>query len=108
MLPDPPVPYDAGILAPGPATTPIVTGLMPVMMVAGDPDAFLVINGSSFMRRSVVYWDGVAASTTYVNSTTLRIVVKPSLETVARFVPVTVKTDDLAAAATLQFEFTKN
>lgn len=107
-LPESPGPYDAGILAPPPPVTPVVTGLTPSTMPVGGPDAALVVNGASFQRASVVWWDGAAAITTYVNSTTLRIMIKPSLELNARLVPVTVKTDTLAAAATLQFSYTKN
>ena len=50
---------------------PAISGL-PTALVAGAPGATLTIDGSGFVRRSVVRWNGAARPTTFVSGTRLQ------------------------------------
>jgi hypothetical protein len=107
QLPDPFPSWGGGTgITPPTPVAPIVTGLVPPSAPIGGADMTLEVKGSSFTSASVLLWDGAAVSTIYVNSTTLRTTIRPSIETAPRQVPVTARTDTLTATTTLQFQYT--
>ncbi len=50
---------------------PTTTALSPSTAIAGGADFMLTVTGSGFVNGSVVQWDGVSRTTTYVSSTRL-------------------------------------
>jgi hypothetical protein len=50
-----------------PASTPNITGLTPDNATAGGGDFPLTVNGTGFASNSVVFWNSVSVSTTYVS-----------------------------------------
>jgi YVTN family beta-propeller protein len=50
---------------------PVVTSLAPTFATAGDATFTLTVNGSGFVSNSVVNWNGVALTTTFVSATQL-------------------------------------
>jgi subtilisin family serine protease len=51
---------------------PIVSSLSPASVTAGGPAFTLTVNGSKFLNRSVVTWNGSARQTTFVSATQLQ------------------------------------
>ena len=51
--------------------TPTLTGLNPSSTAAGGPAFTLTVNGTNFIRGSVVRWNGANRTTTYVSGTQL-------------------------------------
>ena len=54
---------------------PVLTNISPSTAVAGSAAFTLTVTGSSFISSSVVKWNGVALTTTYVSSTQLTVAV---------------------------------
>lgn len=50
---------------------PTTTGITPISATAGTIGFSLTINGSNFVSNSIVYWNGTALATSYVDSTQL-------------------------------------
>jgi YVTN family beta-propeller protein len=50
---------------------PVATSLAPTFATAGDATFTLTVNGSGFVSNSVVNWNGVALTTTFVSATQL-------------------------------------
>ena len=66
--------YDAGSPAWGPTPSfpaPTISGLNPSSVGVGGPAFTLTVNGTNFVRSSVVHWNGNARPTTYVGDTRL-------------------------------------
>jgi len=51
---------------------PSIASLSPAGMPAGNPGFTLTVNGAGFMSSSVVKWNGVARTTTFVSASQLR------------------------------------
>ncbi len=65
---------DAGRPAWGPTPSfpaPTITSLNPSSTAVGGPAFTLTVNGTDFLRSSVVHWNGSARPTTYVSDTRL-------------------------------------
>ena len=56
---------------------PALTGLSPQVVTQGS-SATVTISGSGFESNSVVMWNGVAHTTTFVNGTTLQVALTPA------------------------------
>lgn len=54
---------------------PVLTSLNPAAVVAGGPSFTLSVNGSGFSPSSIVQYNGTPRTTSYVNSSTLTILV---------------------------------
>ncbi len=54
-----------------PTKVPSIASLSPAYMGAGDPSFTLVVNGTDFVKTSVIRWNGADRSTTFVSSTQL-------------------------------------
>ncbi len=63
--------YSLTIIQPNPV--PVVSSLSPSNATVGDPSFTLAVNGSGFVTGSVVAFNGVAATSTFVSSTQLTI-----------------------------------
>ena len=57
---------------------PTITGLSPTPAYVGDPGFTLTLTGTGYVPESVVKWNGVARTTTYVSGTQLQISVAAS------------------------------
>jgi hypothetical protein len=69
---------------------PSIISLQPSNTLAGGPEFTLTVNGSNFISKSRVQWNGSDLSTTFVSSTELTAVVTPHDIGLAGTVPVTV------------------
>jgi hypothetical protein len=54
---------------------PVISGISPSSIVAGSSDFTLTVTGQSFIAQSVILWNGVARTTTFVDSGTLTAVI---------------------------------
>ena len=54
------------------AAAPVVSSLSPLSVMATGPAFTLTVNGSKFVNRSVVKWNGSARPTTFVSATQLQ------------------------------------
>ena len=57
----------------------VISGISPDSVAAGSPAFTLTVNGSRFVSNSVVWWNSLQLSTTYVNATQLRASVPANL-----------------------------
>ncbi len=69
---------------------PVISGLSPVSIVAGNQSFTLIINGSGFVRQSAVRWNGEARTTTFVSATQLRAAIPASDLTATGVAAITV------------------
>ncbi len=76
------------INAPNPV--PLLTSLSPTTVAAGGPAFTLTLTGSNFLPGSVVQWNGVALTTTFVSATQLTVSVPASDLAAGGVVSVTV------------------
>ena len=53
------------------APTPVITGLSPSAATAGGPQFTLTVNGSGFLPGSLVLWNGLPQTTSYVSGSQL-------------------------------------
>ncbi|HEU5320764.1 MAG TPA: choice-of-anchor D domain-containing protein, partial [Methylomirabilota bacterium] len=74
------------------APAPTVSSLVPSSATAGSPALTLTVNGANFTSASVVRWDGVARTTTYVGGTQLRAAISATDLATAGSHQVTVST----------------
>jgi hypothetical protein len=58
---------------------PVISGLAPGTVTAGDLGFTLTVNGSNFVRSSIVHWKGTPRMTTFVSNTELRATI-PALD----------------------------
>lgn len=65
-------PLEACAVISTPNPQPVLTSISPATATAGDPALILTVTGTNFTDSSVVQWDGVARTTTFVSSTQLR------------------------------------
>ena len=77
--------------------TPVLVALQPSAAVVGGPDIILEVWGDRFTAQSIITWNGLAVSTTFVTNRTLTTPLKPS-QAVAGEYPVSVKTGTYVAA----------
>ena len=85
----------AGLSVPAPSAgspVPVASSLSPASAVAGSPAFTLTVNGSGFATSSVVRWNGVARTTTFVSATQLRATIAATDIASAGSVPVSVST----------------
>jgi centrosomal CEP192-like protein/fibronectin type III domain protein/List-Bact-rpt repeat protein len=61
-----------------PAPVPVTSSLSPTTAVAGSAGLTLTVNGSGFVPSSVVRWNGVARTTTFVSGSQLRAAITSS------------------------------
>ena len=87
------------------APLPALSSLSPAGMVSGSPDVAVIVEGSGFVRRSQVRWNGQPRSTQFVSSTRLTFVVPASDLTQPGSGRVTVATSPVGGgeSATLPF-----
>jgi hypothetical protein len=72
---------------------PTITTLSPNYHTAGYGAFTLTVNGTKFVSGSVVYWNGVARTTTYVSASKLTAAISAAdIATAGTIVPVTVHT----------------
>jgi hypothetical protein len=91
---------------PPPAVAAVLELLQPSSAVVGDPeDVTLEVIGTGITSGSVIWFNGGAEPTTYVDETKVTTIVKPSLVAESVAVPVEVRNGDLASNS-LDFEFT--
>ena len=69
---------------------PTLTSLSPTSATAGGATFTLTVNGTGFVTGSVVRWNGVARTTTYVSGTQLRASIQAADIATAGIFPVTV------------------
>jgi YVTN family beta-propeller protein len=87
---------------------PVATSLAPTFATAGDATFTLTVSGSGFVSGSVVNWNGVALTTTFVSATQLTASV-PALDVVnSGTVPVTVFNPALGGGTSGALTFTIN
>lgn len=70
--------------------TPAISQLSPSSVTAGSGQFQLEVDGSNFATGAVINFNGVAESTTIMNSSTLVAMIPGSAIATARTVPVTV------------------
>ena len=87
---------------------PVATSLAPTFATAGDATFTLTVNGSNFVSGSVVNWDGVALTTTFVSATQLTASVPASDVVTSGTVPVTVFNPALGGGTSGALTFTIN
>ncbi len=80
----------ASLVVAGPNPLPRITGLNPEVVNAGGPGFTLVVNGSSFVRGSVVRVNGQDRVTDFVSDTALAAQILASDIAVAGALPITV------------------
>lgn len=99
------------------APTPIISSLSPSSALAGAQGFTLTVNGSNFLapfagttssQGSVVRWNGVNRSTTFVNSTRLTAVIPAGDLASAALVDVTVSNEAAGGAVSRASVFTVN
>lgn len=71
---------------------PVVTGVAPTSVTAGDPSFTLTVTGSDFSTNSIIRWNGSDRTTNFVSSTELQANIPSSDITTAGSVAVTVFT----------------
>ena len=79
---------------------PVLTSLSPASAVAGRATLLLTVNGSNFASNSIVNFNGLARTTTFVNSGQLTATVPASALTNVGTFPVTVSTTTSSGTAT--------
>jgi hypothetical protein len=90
---------DETAAAAGPAVT--VTGIAPISATVGGPDVTLHVYGTGFTAETVILFNLGEEPTTYLDSTEVTTLVKPSTASGPATVPVSV----VGAAATVPFSF---
>ena len=75
---------------PNPSAVPKITGVSPTSVAAGSSALSLTISGEDFVAQSTVMINGVAASTSYSNSTTLTASIPAGDLATGGTVPITV------------------
>ena len=75
-----------------PAPVPVMSSLSPSTAVAGSAGFTLTVNGSGFVTSSVVRWNGVARTTTYVSGSQLRAAIDSADLASQSSIPVSVST----------------
>lgn len=76
---------------PEPGEEPTLNSINPSGAAIGSPDLTMNVNGQRFTETSLIYFNGGAEPTTFVNAGKLSTVVKPSTATVAGEFPVWVQ-----------------
>ncbi|MGB8380589.1 MAG: PKD domain-containing protein [Dermatophilaceae bacterium] len=85
---------------------PTLTTLNPATAAMSDPDLVMTVTGTGFSSTSVIVWNGVEQSTTYISGTQLSTTVKPSRASAAGTVPVTVRNRDGQSSGAKNFTIT--
>lgn len=85
---------------------PVLTGILPNAALAGSPQQTLALAGSNFVPDSVVYFNGLALATTFVDPSDLTAVVPASDLAVAGTFPVTVTNPDSPGGTSSPVNFT--
>lgn len=74
-----------------PTTTPTITSLSPTNVFANQGNFTLTVNGTNFVNgSSVIRWNGVAQTTTFVNSTQLTANIANATNQTIGLIPITV------------------
>ncbi len=84
---------------------PTITALDPSSVTAGDAGFLLKVNGSGFVPGSVVSWNSIPRTTTYVNATRLTIVIVEADIAAVGAIPVTVVNPGPGGGISTSFEF---
>lgn len=96
------------ISANGNNPVPTVTTCVPANINAGSASFNIIINGSSFTNASVINWNGVAITTTYISSTQLSATISSSLIITAGNANITVTNPAPGGGVTSPIVFTIN
>lgn len=81
------------------ASAAAITGLVPASTASGAGTVGLTVNGTSFTKASVVYVNGIAQNTVFVNNTQLTVAAAPKKSS-SGTLPVTVVTAGNTTAPT--------
>lgn len=73
------------------ASAPTIAQLMPSSAVAGGPAFTLTVTGSNFTNGAVIYWNGVALTTTFTMASQVTAAIPASDLSTAGTVPVYVR-----------------
>jgi hypothetical protein len=96
------------VLLRGPAVTPQVavtnakptaTSVTPSSVAAGTGNTFFTVTGTGFVPGAVASWKGLERSTTFVNSTTLKVAIPVSDLTAAGSAAITVTNPNSVSSA---------
>ena len=96
------------VAAPQDSPVPVVSRLSPGSAVAGSAGITLTVTGSGFVATSVVRWNGVARTTTFVNTSRLRATISAADLATPGSIPVTVFSPSPAGATSASRIFTVN
>lgn len=86
-----------------PVNSPVLSFINPAVATAGGSSFILTASGSNFLTSSIIYWNGVALSTTYVSTNSLTAIVPSSNISSAGSASITVTTAGAAASSGITF-----
>jgi hypothetical protein len=78
------------LLSVTPNPLPAISSISPNTKMVGDSTFTMIVNGSNFLASSVVQFNGIAKTTTFVNANQLTVSIPSSDLTVAGTFPITV------------------
>jgi uncharacterized protein (TIGR03437 family) len=81
------------------ASAPAITSLNPAATTVGGPDSTLAVDGSDFDSSSVVQWNGMPLTTTFISAAQLTATVPADLVATVRIVSITVTTQGATSRA---------
>ncbi len=90
----------------GLATRPTVTSISPNTAVVGGPDVTMILTGADFTPTTVILWNGSPEPTTFIDSSHISTLVKPSTASGPFTIPVTARTGARRARSSVNFTFT--
>ena len=90
------------------APAPALASLSPGGVVSGSPDVAVIVDGSNFVRRSQVRWNGQPRSTQFVSSTRLTFVVPAADVAQPGSARVTVHTTPVGGGESAALQFAVN
>jgi hypothetical protein len=92
----------------GKAAPPVVSSIAPTSATAGGPGFALTVSGSNFTTGSIVLWNGISITTTYVSATQLQATIPSALIGAAATAQVAVYTPGRSGGTSNSVAFTIN
>ncbi len=89
-----------------PNPTPVLQNILPVSAAPGGQDLVLTANGTGFLANSVIDWNGIAVSTTFVSGQQLTAIVPASATAGATTAQVAVYTPGPGGGSSVSLTFT--
>jgi dipeptidyl aminopeptidase/acylaminoacyl peptidase len=90
------------------APVPALASLSPAGVVSGSPDVAVIVEGSGFVRRSQVRWNGQPRATQFVSPTRLTFIVPASDLAAPGSARVTVATSPVGGGESASLQFAVN